>query len=500
MHWDEDDCTRCMNKAPRGYYIRLLQSCIGERDRGTCAFVTRMHSVIDLLMRRLEELEMPKERLEVLHHLCCALSKRPWQRYLFVGRDLKQWDPLQTAIIVAMVAQYDGATDLMLEGLPVSSLDTKAWDFGTPLDMAIVTGNTVHAEKLLGHGATLDLDQYKSTCWSLVCAAKEGYSQVIRRMFRDVPPDCWDHGTLSNMARVAERAAANCRWDVVSHLLHHLHGTRWKRHGEPHYFPSIICQAAKYGQVGLVEDLLAVELEHTQGDRPFWSGWGRRYPLREAAGGGQLDICNMLFEKGIRPQTTTDVAPEAQMLARYVARGGSVAVYRLLKPRKFWTPAHEIHFLPIAADYGHLEFARFAIENACDQHPKQRSRAPAVVLEQRRAIRYPDDIRYFALCRAIASGHLHIVHWLIEDVGVDVAKLAFSPLFPMDIAAAADNKEVVELLLNLGVSPASTNTSEEVLQCKMEVVKTLDTYREALCLQKDYTARWYRSTPWGRCD
>jgi hypothetical protein len=65
-------------------------------------------------------------------------------------------------------------------------------------------------------------------------------------------------------------------------------------------------------------------------------------------------------------------------------------------------------------------------------------------------MRYPDDIRYFALLRAIIMRHQDIVRWLIDELGVNVSEdleLTHPQVYPVDLAIYAGRKGMVELLL-----------------------------------------------------
>lgn len=512
-----------MWNAPRHYYVRVLESWIGEVDRRSCPAVTHMHDVIDHLMQRLDAVRTPKDRHEVLRQLCRAVSMRPWQHEL-VECEPEVWAPRSTALIVAMLAQYEDVTDVLIEELwqePLPTwahdlsdeeaweptlLDANAWAFGTPLDVAIANGETALVQRLVGSAATLNLREGRSNCHAAECAAKRGHVEVIERLFRVVSSEHSSDYMSITMGRVAASAAAHCHWNVVSLSLHH--GATWHIYDDSDddydsdsddrpFVENILYQAIRDGQGNVARKILEMDGEdHKAANhyRPLRVR-GPVFSFRGAACNGQLDICKMLIDKNVEPIVFRR-GPYAQVIARYVASVGSVKMYRFLKQLELWTPTNEICFLPIAADHGHIEFAKLALEKGCDTRPKQRCRRPAVKLERTRKIRYPDDIRYFALCRAIASGCIHIVRWLINEVVVDVTKLAFHPLLPMDIAIAADNADMIALLQDLGVAPASVETQKEPIQSKVKIVTLLETYREALCLQNDYKRKWYRSTPW----
>jgi hypothetical protein len=189
-----------------------------------------------------------------------------------------------------------------------------------------------------------------------------------------------------------------------------------------------------------------------------------------------------------------ELAEKTEVLARAVAKSGSVEVCRFLRQRNFWKPWHEIHFLPIAAEYGHLEFAKFAVENGCDNHLKLTHFKRKFDRNLWKEIRYPADIRYFALYRSIVSGHLDIVRWLICEVGVpvhNIAELEQLEIVPMELAVGAGNKDMIALLEELHADRGTDfSPGLDRMQWEVSVVEGMSYYQDALCLWTDYKKNW----------
>jgi hypothetical protein len=212
------------------------------------------------------------------------------------------------------------------------------------------------------------------------------------------------------------------------------------------YWNNTLCSAARYGRSDIVNDVLDLC------DRPFTN---RKFPLGDAAGRGHVSTCRLLLEKDVM-HYTRGVPGRSEVLARCVARSASVEPCRFLKQQNLWKPWHEVHFLPIAAGNRHLEFAKYAVKNGCDAYYKPTRKAPMSFLDEGRIMRYPDDIQYFSLLRAIVSGHQDFVRSLVKEIGMDVggnSKLAHPQILPMNLAIAANNNDMAALLSDLNADP-----------------------------------------------
>jgi hypothetical protein len=474
--WKEDDCEHCMWKAPRPFYFRLLQFHIGEHSRKNVAFSSRMHRVVDVLMLEFKELRTPKERIEVVNDVCNALAIRPWQYYSSPRYDSSE-DMLRgatsTAFVVALITPYPAVIERMLSAVPAPYITAEECDFGAPVRVMIALGRTAQVQQLLSN-----MDDKTSLSWisarrAIAMAAARGHADMVELVLQDIQRVS-SYGDIMDSALAAmEAAAANQQWRIVRLLLDDYAIQRGDRTWD-FALHSISCWAARYGRDDLV--LCAT------GELYFWN----RFPLREAALGAQLRTCELLIQKGAI--SYGDDGSRTESLARYVAKGGSVDIYHLLKQQKLWEPWHEIHFLPIAAELGHLEFAKLAVQNGCDQKPRQKRRTLSIRNSQRE-MKYPDDIRHFALCRAIVSGHLDLVRWLVCEVGVPIHKetdIEQLQLLPMELAVCTKRGEMIKMLEELHADPIQDGNSLDLYERRKQITKRMSNYRDALCLRTDY--------------
>lgn len=471
-----------MWNAPVAYTIRLLEAFIGDNyRRESCLFVKRMHASIDVLEEQARAIGSPKIRHEILHHLCYALAKRPRTRTDFMERDAYETEHNAIAFILAMAAGYNDVVDAMLEARTVRP-DQQAWDFGHFIDIAISLGSTNSAQALIEHGATIDNSYWSQTCQALQYAAEVGHVKVLELVLASMPID-QDHHTFRTYGEVIRNAAKHQQWDVVNQLL-----DNYMYDIEEEQLKSILSWAAKYGQDSIISLVLDAELCNHY----LTFSRGKNFPLGQAAYGGHLSTCRLIIDKA----AWWHVHPSrSEVMARFVGIGGNVDIYHLFKAKdaKVWKQWHEMHFLPLAAEHGHLEFAKFAVAKGCDRHPKPKHRDMPHELEWYGEGVYPGDIRYFALLRAVVSGHLDIVRWLVEDVGVDVnnkAKLgADAELLPLVLAVDTGRVDMAKLLrCELGAEPIPEAIEKRYAHAQSWKARSgrLDNFRRLLHLREDY--------------
>lgn len=504
--WDNKVRKACLYKAPTPFVTRILEGCIGDNDRGGCEFATHMHSVIDTLMEQFRQLGDPRERDEMLRAVCHAFATRPWQRELFKWRSADSWsvprnweslyrNPIPTAFVVAIHARYDNVIKHMLDIHPTVPCDISTGvkcrlasantiDLGLPIDMAVISGQTREVERLWDHVAQQDIirpRQLLPTSTALEVAARRGHFQVLELIFpRLFSSELSEQDVLHMVGKAIRMAARHQQWHVARPLIEE-YAQLTEKYNMQEYADSCFCFAARDGQDDVVDRLVEWVKLPTHG-----------FPLREAAGGGHLSTCKLLLRKGSRPEPLA-IRQQSEVFARAVARGGNVQVCELLRPHGFWSENHEIHFLPIAAELGHLELAKYAVANGCDRKPPMQ-RLASVIPELERKVQYPDDIRSFALLRAIVSGHEDVVRWMLDELGMEIgsdAELTHPELRPWHLAAHANTRKKLTLALGFDPNVETCDGEEGREDCKMTVVKTLDEYQQALRLRReDYNREW----------
>jgi ankyrin repeat protein len=489
--WLRHDRGTILYKAPKSYVKQLLQYCIG---RGQCELAKQMHSVIDVLVQQFDIVGAHEEYHEVFDLVCDALAAKVHPGNLFLYKRPEHWNPVPTAFVVAIRADYTDVIDNMLEMYPTVPYDrenngerplaaTDAFDMDPrlPLEMAMVLGRAEQVKMLWRHGAQIDTGYMASPLSACKRAAKNGHEEVVELYLKLLPWNLNDK-TLNSAGKVMLAAASAHRWDIVRCMLKR-DKAAMQSDAMKKFWIEILSGAAKDGQDDVVGSLLSFV--------PSFSG--HTFPLQRAACGGHLSTCELLLKKGKLPKEGY-FQDSKEIWAQGIACGGSVEVCQLLRQHNLWSPQYEYHFLPLAAENGHLQFAKFAIKNGHDADPFTKGR-PLFKSRNDRKVRYRYDVRYFALLRAIVSGHQGIVRWLIEGVGIKVSKnsrLANPELRPVDLAVYADDSEMVKLLLSLGAE-AQSSSLEQCAECQKVTETALSLYRHALYLSgDDYNRRWYR--------
>lgn len=299
---------------------------------------------------------------------------------------------------------------------------------------------------------------------------------VIPRLHPNQIPDL---ERLHVVGKVLRMAARHQQWLVVRSFFNE-YAQLLRKSRMQDYLNSVLRIAAKNGE----DEVLSALLEWVES--PISS-----FPLRDAADGGRLSTCKLLLWEGPRPQQQI-ILEQSEEFARAVARGGNLDIYKLLRPHLFWRECHEFHFLPIAAELGNLEFAKYAVANRCDRNPPRRQRE-SIIPDLDRPVYYPEDIRYFALLRAIVSGHEDIVLWMINEVGMDIgpdAEIMYPELDPWHLAIHANTSAKLRLALGVLDESEVCDCEQGPSECKKEAIETLDMYQKALRLRKDYSRDW----------
>jgi ankyrin repeat protein len=157
-------------------------------------------------------------------------------------------------------------------------------------------------------------------------AARLGFPEVIDRILGQPQVDL-DDILLHHAGKMIHCATAHQQWGIVRQILD-LDSVFVTRFSMNAYLNNIMCSAARHGRNDLVTEVLDL------GDQKFSK---RQFPLSEAAAGGHLSTCELLLERNVRPELE-ELVERGEVLARSVARGGSVEVCGLLRGHNFWKP------------------------------------------------------------------------------------------------------------------------------------------------------------------
>jgi hypothetical protein len=226
-------------------------------------------------------------------------------------------------------------------------------------------------------------------------AAAPGHSDIIELILSKMPESMEKRRFT---ARMLSLGAMNRHWGMVRHFL-----LQCAWHLQPkddlwHSLKSILSCALRDRQDDVLHTALAKSLKFLDVYPRYLDG-----TLREAADRGFLDICQILLEHGALKDARFE---QSEALARCVAKGGHVGIYQLLKEHNLWKPWHEVHFIPVAVQNGHLEFAKLALKNRCNPALRLEDQIPpaAVKLDSRQ--QYLGELMNFALLRAVVTGQL----------------------------------------------------------------------------------------------
>jgi hypothetical protein len=521
QRWEANDHQGVMKKAPSSLAIAVLKNFVGENDRGTDNFATQMHAVADALVCQLARVGAPKAREEVLHDVCCVLVYRGWLQshrgaidshiqYVSGWPDTKwRMDFSQginteaaTKCIVFLVAAVTRRIEVVramltrfytgekegtssVEDEPVENVDT-----AMKVSMCLYQGSS---NILVFDAGALWENVWRNTHWWSTAmkgvidqAAARGHLDIIELLLSKLPESM---GKRRFAAGVVSHGAMNMHWGMIRHILRQYAWQLQPKDDICHYLRTIIWCASKDRQADVLYTVL-----------PELSKFVDIYPryldgmLRDAVGRGYLDICHILLNHGALKDARYE---QSEVLARCVAKGGNIEIYKLLKERNLWKPWHEVHFIPVAVENGHLEFAKFAWRNGCDPALRLADKIPpmAIKLDSRRD--YLGKLMYFTLLRAVVTGQLNMARWLIEELKVAVLQpevFECPELAPIELAIDSGGVGMVELFLAHGADRVHVQFEGFGHICARKArSEHLDFVRKMLFLGKDFdTDSYYR--------
>lgn len=452
---------RCLDP-PRGFIARLLREHIGLTDRNLCAEASLTHAAVDLLAEHfVTSAGETKPRELLLRDACHGLAQSNVYRRFFtrggcrkppVGKRFQhgRCKVLRAAMRIAMQNAYHS----VLPGLVALTRYnlTDQGNCGQDCFQRFIVSDAIRS----GHADVL------RTCWgsepanlnkvprlrpALPAAIKAGHDDVLDVITAEASKD-------ADSASIVMDITAECqRWEIVQKLLAS-YGTRL---GNKELM-STLCWASRHGNNDVILGLMKHNIHPQTESRPECKRW----PICEAVLGGHLDTVQLLLDNGAMGN---DIESHVEVLARNVAISGNFALFKLLKDYYFWKPACEHVFLPLAAEHGHVEFAKYALSRKiiAREMDMEIAGVPASI-----------QLQYFSLFRAVARGHGDIVRLLVRDAGVDPSQQpcwvqdifkatakyrideSVPSILPIVLAVDSGNVAMVRLLVDeLGVEPLS---------------------------------------------
>ncbi|CAI6340650.1 unnamed protein product [Periconia digitata] len=440
---------------------RILQEGMGINDSRISESCSHMHAVADVLTEQFERAGNPCFRKSILHDIGRAIFKvRPDDAWIWIHvlmerkeQPTEPWvgpidrhEAMRMAFVVAVAMNREEVVRQMLRRGEASATAYSRF-LHSPLPPAIKFGHENILKLLLDAGAEIprrpfgiEHDGPRGELYSAVtAAAKRGYTGVLEPLLQRDSTKELTHQVLKFTAQFGH-------WDLVNLIMdRHLTHEQWNitltkkrvvecscHPGEPDTFTPKTMQrvvqcAARDGKNELLLRLIRGGLivrNNATGTKKF--------PLQLAAEGGHFSTCKLLLDHG-----ALDVPEEYEgevhnrnrvdSLVRAVATGGNMDILHLFQNRGLWSRTSALQVLPIAAENGHLEMAKYAVEHGMDFPTKRKTLSNAYIHDawgnalcihcQRST--YQHDLRYFAFLRAVAFGHMHVVRWLAEQLHIN---------------------------------------------------------------------------------
>lgn len=418
-------CGRWHNPdVPHHFILRLMQEHVGSAARNNSWTANKAHIVTDELMRQMRQLGKNVQRADILHDVCEAfiggnrdfLKFEPW--YFWDGQEFES-DPKiikYSAFAVAVIMRYEDVQEAMLKAIPME-LNTRDLHFGLPLMRAIRLGYIGTVQRLLSAGCDTLLK--RKNVHAAALAAEAGHTEMVELVVNFSSSHEWEaHGS----ALVA--ATRYQHWSICEMVLE-----KWGNHIQEAHLTMALCWASRHGADFMIKRIMEYDV------RPrSKSVWGcKKIPLQEAVRGGHLETVKLLLDNGAMGD---EVEFLQNNITRFLAMSGNTEILQLLRGYYFWKPRVEYVLLPIAAEHGHLQMAKLAVEKP--------------IMPRNATCDFLDYSRYFSLLRAVIMGRYNIVRWLVKEVGIDPNKAVWQDrqdLTPLVLAVDTGNINMVRLLI-----------------------------------------------------
>jgi len=434
---------------PFDLIIRLLEEYIGKEDRKESDFATFIHLVVDELVEQLRALGKSVERDHILRDACKAVHLSGVSEAIFsswvrhpetnpASADKPdRLEILKAAFIVAIIMRYTDFEEAMLASGEVLA---GSWNphLGSPLVQATQLGYCDTVKRLVKAGPSYGADiANEDMPHALRRAARGGHLEVIDFLLSESNRN---DIVLDRLSGILRTAAQYQRWELVLALL----GKYGDKLSERD-LKTLLCLAAGHGADDMIIEIMKYDIL----PRNTRVSGCRKYPLREAVHHGHISTVKLLLDNGA---IGDEVESHVDVLAQSVAMSGNFALFQLLREYYFWKPKVEWVFLPIAAEFGHLDFARYAIK-----HRKVQKRRH---LGSDSTIDPFDYLCQLSVLRAVVAGRLSVVRWFAEEVGIDMNEVDFGEdvvgrkaveqgsknLTPLILAVDSGNADMARLL------------------------------------------------------
>lgn len=436
-------------QVPESFAGAHLHMMLGTHDPKVSKLASSLYAAADILLEQFGRAGLycsPEMAVRDVFRAVVRVRISNLRRALFSDYDRpeppmeppERDEAMKTAFVVAAAMGHDKIVRQMLHSGEIAA---NAWSksLHSPLPPAIRHGYANITKVLLEFGFEIPSrpfgDDWCGPCGDMytavVTAAKNGYIGALEPLLeRDITKEL-THCVLDFAARFKH-------WDLVVQILdHHLTRDQWeitltRRSDIPwvntpvEYKLStaqeVVLWAARDGK----DDLLLRLLQSGLTARSNVTGT-KLFPLQQAAEGGHLSTCQLILDNGafdIDPGYIGDthIRNRIDTLAIAVAKGGNVDILRLFKKVGLWSRTSALHFLPISAEYGNLEMAKYAVEHGMDMPVKEKTLPRGYLHHSPQSDKgklclhcvrsfYQQHLRRLAMLRAVAFGHTDVVRW-----------------------------------------------------------------------------------------
>ena len=438
---------------PKPFLLRLMTAYVGETsDRRKTHFATKMHAVAEFLLPLLQVSHASVTRESVVRDICKALIASKYHYKIFDNKyqqePPRKYQPgdratARTALLVAIFHQRNDVMAWMLENGKVHANGVCRF-LGWPIDMAIQHGYYKTAKMLFAAGADVKTEWRRENVeQALVTAATAGHTNVVLLVLEHL----WDTRDFRAILKNVSQAAIKGGHCGIGKRLVERYWTTTDSGLETKDLMEFQASAALYGRIEIVQKYLLMKETRSPADSEKWLN----SLLLAAAEGEQLAMCRLLLENGAGRR---NLANELTMLWRYAARLGDMEMVRLFDAYEISKRPSELFILPIAAEYGHVNIAQYAVSQKLD-----RALSEAENDEDTKAMHRVKEAttRQAALCRAIVNNHEDMVRYLVtelevplQDIELPRPRFNLKFLSPLLLAIDIGQPRMARLLLDLG--------------------------------------------------
>ncbi|KAF2011616.1 ankyrin [Aaosphaeria arxii CBS 175.79] len=433
--------------APASFRRRLLKAHIGDREHIKTLFAMEIHAVVDYIMKNSEEEERSSTYQGLLDKICEVLIHNRcvgWagdEGHRLGPKEIRYTTLIQlVSFNLAFYLGYRTLVVKMLEQGDAGILRKEEREYYLrAIDISLQLKDPTRTVMLLNNGPSWERPyRWFFFASNFLDIAEWAEEENLHAIFLTLHYRVARHSyRLKEVIEVVEKFANQERWETACKVLNEFFP--WP---ESSHAPQLVSLACRCGYDDLLQKIVD---RPTQMDMQLY---GKKGPLHEATLRGHVSTVRLLLEN---QALENDPWGWQMSLWRYAARGGRLDIMRLLQEFGTRKGVDILSVLVIAADTGHLEMAKYAVEHRFDRPAKAGAgRRKRAMVTQR--------IRYFALLRAIVRNRVDIIRWLVEELKISAEGSGYDcsasrPRFPILLAVDCGSEDAARVLLRLGSPP-----------------------------------------------